>query len=257
MPALRDVFYSMRIFLAGVESAVGWAIKQDNLNGVSILQSFYYTNDRIASLIPSLGDFLLDSGAYTFIAGCHGKEIIWEEYADRYADFVNRHHIEKFFELDIDSIVGYQRVKELRNRIEKATGKQSIPVWHKSRGWEVYIRECQEYPYVSLGGIAIKELSKKDYSAFPAIIAEAHKWGAKIHGLGFTQLALLPRYHFDSVDSTSWNTGNRFGYLYEFDGKTMQKHVAPLGKRLSDARAVALHNFTEWVKFQRYAEVHL
>lgn len=247
----------MELYLA--ESGGLWNayMQDDDFNGVNILQSFYYMNDRMASLIPHFGDFLLDSGAFTFMVGNHGKEIIWEEYADKYADFVKRHHVEKFFELDIDSLIGYQRVKELRSRIEKATGKQPIPVWHKSRGWEAYIRECQEYPYVALGGIALKELNKKDYSAFPAIIAEAHKWGAKIHGLGFTQLSLLPKYHFDSVDSTSWTAGNRFGYLYRFDGKTMQKHAVPPGKRLSDARAVALYNFTEWVKFQKYAEVHL
>ena len=29
------------------------------------------------------------------------------------------------------------------------------------------------------------------------------------------------------------------------------------GQRLKDSRAVAINNFNEWVKFQKYAETHL
>lgn len=79
----------------------------------------------------------------------------------------------------------------------------------------------------------------------------------KIHGLGFTALASLPKYHFDSVDSTSWTTGNRFGAVYRFDGKTIVKIGKGEGQRLKDSRAVAINNFNEWVKFQKYAETHL
>jgi hypothetical protein len=116
---------------------------------------------------------------------------------------------------------------------------------------------CDEYPYVAIGGIAIKEISKNQYSAFPAMIKEAHRRGAKVHGLGFTSLKYLPKIHFDSVDSTAWTTGNRFGYIYRFDGKTMQKIDAPAGKKLADSRKVALINYTEWIKFQKYAERNL
>ena len=40
---------------------------------------------------------------------------------------------------------------------------------------------------------------------------------AKIHALGFTSISGLEKYHFDSVDSTSLTTGNRFRMLYHFD----------------------------------------
>lgn len=89
------------------------------------------------------------------------------------------------------------------------------------------------------------------------MIDEAHKRGAKVHGLGFTALDWLPKCHFDSVDSTSWTTGNRFGFIYKFDGKTMKKIDAPNGKRLSDSRTVAFINYCEWIKFQKYADAHL
>lgn len=181
----------------------------------------------------------------------------WEEYIERYADFINRNKIEKFFELDIDSVVGYDMVLAYRKKLEKLTGKQCIPVWHKSRKISEWKVMCREYPYVAIGGIVSKEIREEQYKAFPSMIYEAHKQDAKVHGLGFTSLKYLPKIHFDSVDSTAWTTGNRFGFIYYFDGKTMKKVDCPKGKRLADSRKVALINYTEWIKFQKYAERNL
>lgn len=91
---------------------------------------------------------------------------------------------------------------------------------------------------------------------FPQMIKEAHKNNCKVHGLGFTSLEWLPKCHFDSVDSTAWTTGNRFGFIYKFNGKTMIKVDCPEGKRLADSRKAALQNYTEWIKFQKYAIDH-
>lgn len=222
-----------------------------------ILESFYYVDADTERLMPHFGDFLLDSGAFTFLQGKHNGKINWGEYVERYADFINRNNVQKFFELDIDSVTGYKKVLEYRRMLEKLTAKQCIPVWHKSRGINEYYRHCEEYPYVGIGGYVIKELEPKEFKAFPAMIRYAHAHNAKVHCLGFTRLSDLPKYHFDSVDSTAWTTGNRFGYLYKFDGKTMRKIDKPQGMKLKDSRQVALRNYTEWVKFQIYAERNL
>ena len=221
-----------------------------------ILESFYYCDEDTERLLPYFGDFLLDSGAFTFMQG-NGESTNWDEYIERYANFINRNHVEKFFELDIDSVVGYDKVKEFRKKLEQLTGRQSIPVWHLSRGFDEYKRMCDEYKYVAIGGIVSGEIKSTKYSAFPALISEAHRRGAKIHGLGFTALEWLKKCHFDSVDSTAWTTGNRFGFIYYFDGETMKKKDAPKGHRLGDTRRVALNNFTEWVKYQKWADTHL
>ena len=102
-----------------------------------------------------------------------------------------------------------------------------------------------------------KEIKPDLYKVFPKMIDDAHKRGTKVHGLGFTALSYLKQIHFDSVDSTAWTTGNRFGYVYYFDGKTMKKKDAPNGHRIGDPRRAALINYTEWIKFQKYAETHL
>lgn len=255
----------MQIFLAGgmygnqakAIEALGGSIPNKLTNQRPfILESFYYADKDTERLLPYFGDFLLDSGAFTFMQNSK-THVEWGEYIERYADFINRNNIKKFFELDIDSVVGYEKVKEFRKRLEKLTDKKCIPVWHKSRGIEEYRRMCDEYKYVAIGGIVSREIKPDQYRAFPSMINEAHKRGAKVHGLGFTNLSLLPKVHFDSVDSTAWTTGNRFGFVYQFDGKTMVKHDPPKGKKLADSRRVALNNYIEWVKFQKYAEENL
>ena len=248
----------MRLFLAGVapwRSGGGYdpIIREHK---PYILESFFYADTDTERLLPHFGDFMLDSGAFTFMQGKGGKPD-FDEYAERYGDFINRNHVQKYFELDIDVVVGYDRVKKIRQKLEKLTNRQCIPVWHLSRGLDDFKRMCDEYSYVAIGGIVSKEITSDKYNALPVLIAEAHKRNAKIHGLGFTALDWLRKCHFDSVDSTAWTTGNRFGYLYYFDGKTMKKKDVPKGHRLGDSRAAALHNYTEWIKFQKYAETHL
>lgn len=180
----------------------------------------------------------------------------WNEYAERYAAFVKRNNVKKYIELDLDYIIGVDEARKLRTYLERETNRQSVPVWHPIRGIQAFKDMCDEYSYVCLGGI-VGQKWKGTEQYMPWFINEAHKRGAKIHGLGFTKLSKLPYYHFDSVDSTAWTTGNRFGYLYYFDGKTMQKRDAPKGHRISDSRAAAIHNYTEWIKFQRWADTHL
>ena len=203
---------------------------------------------------------MLDSGAYSFMQNS-SKKVHWDEYIERYADFINKYQIEKFFELDIDSVIGYEAVIKYRKKLEKLTNKQSIPVWHNNRGKEEFIKMCEEYPYVAIGGLVggNSEYSRKYWKYFPWFINTAHKNNAKIHALGFTSLDGIKKYHFDSVDSTAWLSGNRFGFVYKFNAHNgeMIKIDAPKGKRLADSRKVALNNYVEWIKFQKYAETHL
>jgi hypothetical protein len=249
----------MKIYLAGQypwkkDGIYDNTIKKCN---VAILESFYYADEWTEKTIPFLENFLLDSGAFTFMSNSKKGKINWKDYIDRYIAFINRNNVKHFFELDIDCIVGYENVLRIRKYIEEKTGKKCIPVWHKSRGKDEFLKMCDEYDYVSIGGIVSKEIKQNEYPFFTWFINEAHKRGCKIHGLGFTNLKGLEKYKFDSVDSTSWITGNRFGCVYMFNGKSIVKHDKKQGQRLADSRAVAIHNFNEWVKFQKYAEKNL
>ena len=248
----------MKLFLA--ESGGLWEayFTEKEFAHAYILQSFFYADEFTEKyIIPNAKGFMLDSGAFTFMQGKGHTD--WDEYVRRYADFINRNGISLFYELDIDSVVGYGEVKRLREKLERLTGKQPIPVWHNSRGKDEYIRCAKEYPYVAIGGLVggKSEYARDLWRFFPWFINTAHENGAKLHALGFTSLDGIMKYHFDSVDSTAWTAGNRFGFIYRFDGRTMQKYDVPKGKRIADAKKAALINYTEWIKFQRYAETHL
>ena len=117
---------------------------------------------------------------------------------------------------------------------------------------------CEQYPYVSIGGIVTREIPRNIYEkAFPWFITTAHQHGCKIHGLGYTNIAGLHKYHFDSVDSTAWLYGNRGGYLYKFKCNGTLEQIQPEGKGRLKPREAALNNFIEWIKFSKYAEKYL
>lgn len=256
----------MKVFLAGEHPVKNGleALKTDKQNGIEgvfILESFYYVkkNVHFPKLIPLMGDFLLDSGAFTFMSNNCGS-INWDGYVEDYARFINGYNIDKFLELDIDSLVGIKEVERLRAKLESLTGKQSIPVWHPSRGKDYYDGMVKDYSYVAYGGLLTDGINRvTNEKAFPYFINKAHENNCKIHGLGYTSCSMLRKFHFDSVDSTAWLYGNRGGFLYRFNPQKadfFDKINVPAGKRLSSRKA-AKHNFDEWVKFQKYAYKYL
>jgi len=255
----------MKLYMAGTEPRKNYLF--DNsceamgnpalLSHINILESYYYLrkNTEFMNLVPHFGNFLLDSGAFTFMQGSHNGKIDWDRYVEEYAAFINKFNIKLFFELDIDSLVGIKEVERLRDKLIILTNKLPIPVWHKSRGKEYFLSMVDKYPYVAIGGIVTQEYPRVVYEkAFPWFIQTAHKKGVKIHGLGYTTIGNLPKYHFDSVDSTAWLYGNRGGYLYKFNPKTglMEQIKGPANHRMK-SRESAVHNFNEWVKLGIHA----
>lgn len=245
----------MNIYLAGSGwEKVCWANR--NFFKFNRLESFVYLSDYEKTILSKYNNFLLDSGAFTYMNKRKGQKINWEQYVIDYANLIKKHDVKHFFELDIDSIVGLKEVERLRKLLENITNRKCIPVWHKSRGLEYWKQMCKEYDYVAIGGIVTQEIKRTEYDVFIPLLKIAKENNCKVHGLGFTNLKGMEKYKFYSVDSTSWLSGNKFGAVYLFDGKTMQKQNKQLGQRVK-TNEVAIHNFTEWVKFSKYAENNL
>ena len=227
---------------------------------ISVLGSYFSicqrNKDFYSSFIPHFKDFMLDSGAFSFM-NSQNKARDWNKYLEEYASFIKKNRVEKFFELDIDVIAGYDKVREYRATLERMVNRPCIPVWHRLRGHDEFVRLCEEYSYIAVGGIAIKHIRREEYKYFTHLIREAHKRNCKIHALGFTNPSELRKYHFDSVDSSSWTTGGRYGNLYEFSGGKLSVMSRKDRMRVSDIAGIDSFNFREWVKFQQYAEVHL
>lgn len=220
-----------------------------------MLESFYYFSEWQIPFIKKCDMFLLDSGAFTFMN--NSKQTDFDNYLEEYIKFINKYNVEYFFELDIDNIVGYAKVKEMRERLERKTGKKCIPVWHRKRGLEDFVETTKKYAYIAIGGIVTKEIRKEEYPVFTELIKIAHKNNCKVHGLGFTSCENLQKYHFDSVDSSSWLSASRFGQLNTFKNGRMITTKPPKGKKTIHYLEIDEYNVQQWLKFQQYADKYL
>lgn len=245
----------MKVYLAGFKTIEKhWDKPTKN---IYLLSSYYEHRSGKCGKYVKQKKHMLDSGAFTFMQN-KSKLIDWDKYIKQYALFINKYNIDLFFELDIDSMVGLKEVERLRAKLERLTGKRCIPVWHKSRGKDYWLQMVKDYDYVAIGGIASKEIKKNEYPVFNWFINEAKKQNCKVHGLGFTHSSLLRKYKFDSVDSTTWNVGGKYGNVCVIDknGLPTQKYKKENSK-VKYVSELNIHNFKEWVRFQKYAEKHL
>lgn len=251
---------AMEVFLAGEHPVKNG--KDADWEGLNILETYYYlqNNKEFPRLIGNFQNFLLDSGAFTFMSGA--GVVNFDKYVEGYAAFIKKWNVKNFFELDIDSVVGIREVERLREKLERLSGRKPIPVWHKSRGKEYFVEMCKNYTYVAIGGIAAKEMPVSKFEAlFPYMIGMAHKNGCKVHGLGYTKVDNLRKYRFDSIDSTTWTVGERFGEASKFENGSIKRlsfrDKGVKYKMVRDKEALTLYNFKEWLKFQHYADKNL
>ena len=121
----------MKVFIAGVSALKKYQNELSNCK--YILESFYSIKEWQIPFIKKCEMFLLDSGAFTFMNSQKGK-IDFDEYLTRYINFINKYDIKYFFELDVDSIVGYEKVKQLRKRLENETGKKMYTCLAQKQG---------------------------------------------------------------------------------------------------------------------------
>lgn len=184
----------MKVCLAGI-SSTSIPTRKEVKKIKFMLESFYLFSDWELEEIKTKELFLLDSGAFTFMNGFKGV-IDWQEYIDKYANFIVKNNIKYFFELDIDALVGHEKVKQYRKYLEKKVGRKCIPVWHKSRGLDEWKKLTKEYDYVAIGGIVTKEIKPEEYKFFTPLLEIARKNKCKVHGLGFTNLKSLNRINY-------------------------------------------------------------
>jgi hypothetical protein len=241
----------MIVYLAG--DAYAKEVFENAKYDFNRLDSYYYlqSNKYMIDKIPLYNNYILDSGAFTFIMAKKKIKIDIDDYTDRYIDFINDYKINNFFEMDVDKIFGYEKVKQLRNRIESKTGKRVIPVFHKNRGIEDWNEMIKDYNYVSIG-IAGKDVAWGDHETFLKFVNNAKEQNCKVHGLGITGMRTLEKVPFYSVDSSSWTAGNRYKCIFKFDGERIKTIKLDLSnKRISNHIKLATHNFNSWNEFSK------
>lgn len=93
---------AMGVFLAGEPPLKN--VKDADWEGLNILETYYYlqNNKEFPRLIGNFQNFLLDSGAFTFMSGA--GVVDFDKYVEGYAAFIKKWNVKNFFELDIDSV---------------------------------------------------------------------------------------------------------------------------------------------------------
>lgn len=223
------------------------------------LYSYHYAkkDKALLSTIHNWKDFILDSGIFTYLNGLDGKNVDWNDYVDKYADFVRENKIRNYVEVDVDRLIGLEGVEILRERLENRVGWKCIPVWHMNRGYDKWLEICKNYDYICFGAFITDGLKPSKYMTIKKFLHDAKKENCKAHGLGMTSFDWLKELKFYSVDSSSWSAGHRFGTISKFENDRIKVRPKPKNMKFKDYKIVARHNLTEWSKFVEYADNNL
>ena len=145
--------------------------------------------------------------------------------------------------MDVDNIIGYEKVLELRKILENVSDK-IIPVWHYNRGIDDYIQMCKDYAgkIVAITGFRGAEIRDDQYLMFVKV---AKKYGCKVHCLGMTRTDVLDKVPFDYVDSSSWLQNGVYGNI-------VGKGKVSLEYSKKNRNIIFLENYKAGMKMQEH-----
>lgn len=200
-----------------------------------ILVSYHYIRKSLKfyeeTVLPFIskenGIFMTDSGAFSFMAAGITEEMYteeyWKPYLEEYVAWLRKHkkYIFVAANLDIDVIVGKDVVRKWNREYFEPLEKEGLRIVYvahqddwDANGTKHFTEYCRRYKYVG-----VNQSLKKHASKFYTI---ASKHNSIIHGFAWTELPLLKRFPFFSVDSTSWLSGVRYGTTFRYDGKNFK-----------------------------------
>lgn len=244
----------MKLYLVNGSSMISIPFEPDYL-----LQTFYAMNKNIEKEVKEFIDrrgndnFILDSGAFSLFNGS-GKKMdynAFKKYIDRYCDFIIKHDIENFLEMDLDVLIGYDEVKKINKYIESRVGRKPIYVWHhETRTYDDFRNAMKEADYVFWGGISKTGISNRDIAQ--SVINDAYSLGTRVHMLGYTPPDLGTIKNIYSADSSSWTMGSRNGTLYHFSNDTIKATPVDKDKKRIGVYILNNHNYKQWIKYQSY-----
>jgi len=245
----------MKVFLSAIENAqasgknakaVAQILVEKGIKMKYNLMSYFYIKGKtqLAEFIrDNTEEILIDSGAHSFQKG---TKVDWVEYTKKYAEFIkkfDRPNVVGYFEMDVDNIIGYDKVLELRKMLEQISNK-IVPVWHKNRGIEEYKKMCQDYAgkLIAITGFKNEDIKDEQYLMF---LKYAKKYNCKVHCLGMTRKKVLDKVPFDYVDSSSWVQQTVFGRI---------NNKGKVSKEMSknSREVVFIENYKEGMKMQNY-----
>lgn len=203
----------MKIWIAGETGAVN---REEGIIKIlpKRLLSYYFLNSENSSMktmkcdIKNKVELFLDSGAFS--AWSQGIKIGIEDYIS----FIKKHkkYINVYANLDV---IGDAEATLKNQHIMEKAGLSPLPCFHINEDIKYLKLYLKKYKYVALGGMVGIHKKKLDAwlnTIFGEYICDSKGVPkTKIHGFGLTSLALLLKYPWYSVDSTSWVVTSRMG----------------------------------------------
>lgn len=209
----------MKLYFAGMDQAMSsykyMPLKTDNVFG-----TFFYasTSSRMLQMLDKAGHTgirTIDSGAHSFF-GCAGistqshhnskkdKGVLMpepNEYMMEYLVWLKRHYhlFDYFVELDIQAIVGMEKVRYWRRRLEReGLWDKCIPCLHSCDSpaqWDETIHSAAS-KYVGFEGLR----NRKVNIPYMRLLRQCYNLGVRVHGFALTNGEILEQYPFWSAD---------------------------------------------------------
>lgn len=224
---VMDYSRKLSIFYSGVEYESYLDILYD-LGIKNFLMSYEYLKGKGNSQLKKYPDMSLfiDSGAYTYMNDPKYEEYTveqWEEQIKKYLSWAERHKSQIFAiaDLDLQYIVGNEQVYEWRKKyFEPFMLRTGIPVcfMYHEEGLQQWEYMCKRYPYV---GMSLSVDGDIDEGLLKEMFRIAEKYNALVQGMASTRTALLTKFPFYTVDSTTWNVGLKYGEISVWNSTKM------------------------------------
>lgn len=196
----------MNVYLAACNIKQYRAAKNKEKNHV--LLSYHYWKseiniERILGMIKSEAtNIFIDSGAFS--AFNSGTEIKLKEYIE----FIRRVNINHYAALDVI----YNAEKTYENLCDMMKeGLSPIPTFHMKTDIK-HLDRLLTFDYIALGGM----VGSPDIDGWLSRVWNyimKNKPEIKVHGFGLTDIEIVKKYPWHSIDSTSWHTIGRNGYI--------------------------------------------
>lgn len=197
------------------------------------LMSFHYGRGLDLQAIADAADGLpvevfADSGAFS--AATLGTTISLADYAAWLKDWQGLLTTAATLDVIGDADATHRNTLALEDM-----GLNVLPVFHTGSPWDRLEKLCAQYSYVALGGMV----------PYTRMYGEVMRWmvkcfrigaehGTVFHGFGQTNATAMASLPFYSVDSSTWSTGARYGWMFLWDERTAG--MARIRSGTSDAR---------------------
>ena len=169
-----------------------------------ILASYHYfakKGDLLAAEVKKGVDVFIDSGAFS--AANSNKEID----IDKYCKFLKEVNAPYYAGLDV--IGDADATMENQKYMEGEYGLRPIPTFHMGSPLEK-LEGLMEYNYIALGGLVFSSGIESHCDQVWNFMLK-QKPNIQVHGFGLTNVELMSRYPWYSVDSSSFKGCKRFG----------------------------------------------